>query len=176
MLTDFQHRSWPKTPRLYDAKGVVITEKIDGRNCAVYISEDGQVGAQSRNNILTHDEYGFYNWVKDNANALANYLGPGYHYGEWWGYKIGRGYDCKPGERYFSLFNTHRWADVSFSIPNLTTVPIIYDGVFSEHAISNAEKSLKEHGSYAKPGFKRPEGVVLYHKVADKVFKVILDK
>jgi len=176
MLTDFKHQLWPKTPRLYDAKGIVVTEKIDGCNCAIYVSEDGQVGAQSRNNVLDHDEHGFYDWVKNNADDLASTLGPGYHYGEWWGYKIQRSYDCKSNERYFSLFNTRRWANVEFSIPHLNTVPILYEGIFSEEIISQLLINLKNIGSVAKPGFKKPEGVVLYHNAADKVFKIIIDK
>ena len=52
------------------------------------------------------DNFGFAAWVRDNAEELVK-LGPGVHYGEWWGQSIQRGYGLT--EKRFSLFNVGRW-------------------------------------------------------------------
>ena len=147
-MIEFQ--AWPKTPRLF--RDIVITEKIDGTNAAVIISEcasyvdsvappasanveiDGRrfhVGAQSRKRLITpgDDNFGFAAWVAENADALARLLGPGYHFGEWWGSGIQRGYGLAKGEKRFSLFNVARYADADLSeVPGLGVVPVLYTG------------------------------------------------
>jgi hypothetical protein len=179
----------------------VVTEKIDGTNGAVGIVEtpgvnavaegacwvpkiwgDGGylVYAQSRSRIITpqQDNFGFARWVWDNAQALAGSLGEGVHFGEWWGSGIGRrqGYGLPKGERRFSLFNTNRWGNTIFMRPmNLRVVPVLYEGPFSEAAILMELMGLRHRGSYAAPGFNNPEGVVVYHKHADAMFKVTLE-
>jgi len=100
----------------------VITEKIDGTNAAIGVVQtgwDGEAGAvsrphyrvyaQSRTRIITpqSDNMGFAAWVQQHAEVLAQTLGEGLHFGEWWGVGIQRGYGLS--ERRFSLFNTARW-------------------------------------------------------------------
>jgi len=173
MTVEFQ--AWPKTARLF--RDVVITEKIDGSNAALHITEDGQVFAQSRKRLITpeDDNFGFAGWAQKNATALAETLGVGTHFGEWWGSGINRGYGFTKGldERFFSLFNTAKWASEPLYafVPNLLTVPVLYEGVFSQGAIVEAIDTLANYGSYASPDFMRPEGICIFHTQSRKVYK-----
>ena len=176
--------AWPKTPRLF--RDVIITEKIDGTNSAVGITEDGAVYAQSRTRIIAPgkgtDNFGFAQWVADNAGTLTDDLGPGLHFGEWWGSGIQRGYGLLNGEKRFSLFNVTRWRGEDefdetpdFYTPGLRLVPVLYEHIFDTDAVTDAIDRLRLHGSAAAPGFDRPEGVVIYHTAARQVFKVLLE-
>src|SRR5678815_2758188 len=94
-------------PRI--SRACVISEKIDGTNAQVYIPDDSSyVLAGSRNRWITpeDDNYGFATWVRDNATELLK-LGPGRHFGEWWGAGIQRRYGLT--EKRWSLFNSGRW-------------------------------------------------------------------
>jgi len=167
----FEFKPWPRTPRLF--RGVTITEKIDGTNCAVIVDEEGNVGAQSRNRIVTPaaDNYGFAAWVEANAEALADFLGVGYHYGEWWGQGIQRKYGMD--RKVFSLFNVGRYEGIEeLSSGLLRTVPIVSSGPFSADSVPSAMDILRDSGSLASPGFMNPEGIVVYHEDARQVFKV----
>lgn len=167
---------WPKTPRLN--RNIIVTEKIDGTNGCIVITEDGQVGAQSHNQVITpdNDNYGFARWVYENADDLREYLGAGYHYGEWWGAGINRGYGLHTTRR-FSLFNTHRWdrMDVSLTVDGLDVVPVLYHGPFSEEAIQKQLSWLRDFGSNAAPFYNNPEGVCIYHTASKQVYKVLLE-
>lgn len=173
-----EFRAWPKTPRLF--RDVVITEKIDGTNAAIIVSEHGTVGAQSRSRLISpdRDNFGFAAWVYENAGELME-LGPGHHYGEWWGHGIQRGYGCAKGERYFSLFNTKRWTkeklDAEVGVENLTVVPVISVHTVDTQFISNCVLSLKDFGSFAKPGYMNPEGICVFHTQSQQVYKVLIE-
>lgn len=141
------------------------------------------VAAQSRKRLITPDDdnHGFARWVWDNAPALVRTLGPGRHFGEWWGSGIRRGYGLQKGEKRFSLFNTTRWGvdlapgfDMS-PVPGLRVVPVLYEGPFSQFAINETLGDLRVYGSRAVPGFTNPEGVVIYHTAANLCFKVTLE-
>lgn len=193
-----EFKAWPKVPRLF--RDVVITEKIDGTNAAVVIEKhdkewgligdafaavlgkDGNfyaVGAQSRTRLISpeQDNHGFAVWVLNNAAALVEVLGEGTHYGEWWGSGINRGYGAPKGEKYFSLFNTSRWGEaLTDQWPEeLDVVPVLYEGEFFHGAVQDALSTLRKGGSFARPGFFRPEGIVLFHKAANQMFKVTLE-
>src|SRR5258706_10163296 len=91
------------------SRDCTITEKIDGTNGCIYVSEDGlEIMAGSRSRWITpkEDNFNFARWVEENREELLK-LGPGRHFGEWWGCGIGRRYGID-GKR-FSLFNTFRW-------------------------------------------------------------------
>lgn len=171
---------WPKIPHLY--REVTITEKINGSNNAVHFDESGNMAVQSRTRFITpdNDNQHFARWAEENKESLFADLGVGIHFGEWWGYKIGPGYDCKPAERYFSLFNTRRWADSEFTTPDLRVVPVLFEGTLKESTIGGIihfwTDALRSEGSFAKPGFMRPEGIVIYHKDSDQMFKIFLEK
>lgn len=129
-MTTFQ--PFPKVPRL--SREMVITEKLDGTNAQVFIREaeveDYRLNAEMNWPVVVAqevqppmaiyagsrkrwirpgkdtDNFGFAAWVRDNAQELVK-LGPGVHYGEWWGKGIQRGYGLD--EKRFSLFNVGRW-------------------------------------------------------------------
>ncbi len=169
-----QFAPFPKIARLN--RDCVITEKIDGTNAQVIIAEDGTVRAASRTRLVTPlaDNYGFATWVMQNAEALTR-LGPGRHFGEWWGTGIQRKYDL--AEKRFSLFNVHRWeAGLPEGLPaNVHVVPVIYRGPFSSQAVTLALETLKTSGSQAAPGFKNPEGIVVFHTASSTLYKVTIE-
>lgn len=173
--------AWPKTPRLF--RDIIVTEKIDGTNAAIHITENPElpgtyaVQAQSRNRLIYPgaDNYGFAAWVSENAAQLIELLGPGVHFGEWWGKGIQRGYN--QSGRNFSLFNTDRHKTVSTLVGGVIVkpVPVLYHGTFSEARIRVALAKLEISGSVASPGFGNPEGVCVWHSQTRQVFKVTLD-
>jgi RNA ligase-like protein len=173
---------FPKIARL--SRECVITEKIDGTNAQVVVIDDGRVLAGSRNRFITPeaDNFGFARWVKANEDELRG-LGPGRHFGEWWGSGVQRGYGLTGGDKRFSLFNTNRWGDHRDIVkypgghpPCCSVVPVIYSGLFTTEAVEAALVTLREKGSLAAPGFTRPEGVVIFHTAGSYLFKKTLEK
>ena len=176
-----EFESFSKIARL--SRQGVVTEKIDGTNGQIAITEDGQMYVGSRNQwILTPDggyqadPFGFARWALDHKEELIARLGPGRHYGEWWGSGIQRGYGLLKGVKKFSLFNTSRWADDAVRPSCCDVVPVLYQGMFDLANIEDCLNWLKTHGSVASPGFMRPEGVVIYHVAAGTLFKKTLEK
>lgn len=171
-----EFKEFPKIARLN--REVIITEKIDGTNAAVWISEDGTgILAQSRTKIITisDDNFGFAKWVQDNREELLK-LGPGTHFGEWWGSGIQRGYGLPKGEKRFSLFNTSRWSDEAIRPSCCHVVPVIVRGMHIDLLVNEAMALLRSHGSVAAPGFMKPEGIVVFHTASNIMFKVTLEK
>lgn len=180
MTQDFVE--FQKIPRLF--RTCVITEKIDGTNAQITITEDGEFLTGSRTRWITpeSDNMGFSRWAHEHKDELMQ-LGVGTHYGEWWGRKIQRGYDLT--EKRWSLFNTSRWSDAGYIDQNNVqhyrpacchVVPVLYEGLFSTKAVEMVKLVLSEHGSYAAEGFMRPEGVVIYHVAGNLYFKSTLEK
>jgi hypothetical protein len=166
-----EFEAFPKIPRL--RRNVVITEKIDGTNAQIFINEEGEIRAGSRTRWVTpqDDNYGFARWVAENADGLRE-LGPGRHFGEWWGAGIQRNYS-QPVKR-FSLFNTARWAG---SRPECCgVVPTLYSGNYTIGCVEQALAGLRKNGSAAAPGFMKPEGIVVWHEASRQMFKVTLEK
>lgn len=179
-------KPWPKIPRLTNEKEY-YTEKLDGTNACIVISfkepddkaiahqltEVGIVSmwAQSRTKLITptEDNYGFAKWAQENATELFK-LGEGYHYGEWWGKGIQRGYDLT--EKRFSLFNTKRWGQHNPNTPKCVHVVPTIHATDSEEAVNK----LKDNGSFAAPGYMKVEGIVVYKYLTDSYYKVIIDK
>jgi hypothetical protein len=178
---DLPFEPFPKVPRLM--RDVCITEKIDGTNGLIYIPEDLHTGrvvrpgvivladsatgqrvyAGSRKRWITpeKDNYGFAAWVAENADTIAADLGPGRHFGEWWGAGIQRRYGLE--EKRFSLFNIRKWGArtantdprcerkgshieskgvrvcacrdarpvATFTTPRMGVVPVLYEGSFA---------------------------------------------
>lgn len=133
------------------------------------------VRAGSRNKWLTvyEDNFGFAEWVHENALTLAVDLGKGRHYGEFYGRGIQRTYGLD-GRR-FALFNAKRWHETEFTTPKLEVAPVVsvatHSLSFEAHV---AVESLREFGSLAVDGWPDPEGVVIYHTAAKQSFKVTL--
>lgn len=202
-----EFQPWPKIPRLN--RNMVITEKIDGTNACIIISkpetmEDFKTGVetctaevgehlihcQSRKRIIQPaeiggkgaDNMGFAAWVAENCeNGLLD-LGPGRHYGEWWGQGIQRGYGLD--HKRFSLFNvgraSYRAAIEGGVLPdNVGLVPVLHRGVFDQVEIGRAIWDLSQGGSVAaaEAGVTgtAAEGIVVFHEAARQSFKVTLE-
>lgn len=162
---------FPKIARLH--REVTITEKIDGTNAQIIITDDGEVGAASRNRLINpiDDNHGFARWVQNNRQELLN-LGPGRHFGEWWGKGVAKRQYNQTG-KVFSLFNTSRWnADTAPSCCSI--VPVLFKGTFNATCVNESLLLLKAYGSQAAPGFLNPEGIVIWHDHAQQYFKVTL--
>lgn len=160
-----------KIPRL--RRDCIITEKIDGTNASVWISNEGEVFAASRTRWITpeDDNFGFARWVSEHQDDLK-LLGPGQHFGEWWGQGIQRRYGLT--EKRFSLFNTGRWTPDT--IPAcVSIVPVLAKHTFSEQVVEQALHRLRTDGSVAAPGFMNPEGIVVYLAASRSMFKVTLE-
>jgi len=211
-------------PRL--SRECIITEKIDGTNAQISIVPRSEIGldgpvpeATAINDTFAMfvgsrtrwirpkqpgekgdpDNYGFAHWCKENAAELFK-LGPGRHFGEWFGRGINRAYGME--DRKFALFNVSRWAirhDHAFELgvneliyskepgkthvllgskPGplcCTTVPLLYRGLFDHFAVKGCMELLRDAGSSAAPGFRKPEGIVIYHIAAGQCFKKTIE-
>lgn len=181
----------------------VATEKIDGTNGLVFVPEDPTlpVRAGSHKRWLQAatpgnkavDNFGFAAWVQEHAHELRG-LGPGHHYGEWWGKGIQRGYN-QIAKRW-SLFD-FRWGQprpehpqVRDDYPCLERKPACCDvvpvvlvggaaGIESGHGVTQLSEEaclrLREGGSLAAPGYPFPEGIVLFHEPSHTRFKVLIE-
>lgn len=164
-------------PKIYRvSRPCIITEKIDGTNGQIYIGDDGEflVGSRTRwLNTQTGDNHGFYMWALEHKAELLK-LGPGRHFGEWWGLGIQRTYGLD--EKRFSLFNTSRWLDDSVRPRCCSVVPVLYEGMFDTGKIEMCINYLRLNGSVASLGFMRPEGIVCYHIQGGFGLKKTLEK
>lgn len=183
-----------KMPRWW--KSFTITEKIDGTNgvirvwdretvpfgapvIAIYHDEFPEaryVAAGSRNRWITPDadNHGFARWVSAHAEDAAR-LGPGVHYGEWYGSGVNRNYGLAQGEKRFALFNTYRWTEArpaSFGV-----VPILWQGSGDDlsDGIEYSTNLLRNKGSLIAPGFMQPEGIVIHSDENHVFWKKYLD-
>jgi hypothetical protein len=170
---NMEFKEFTKIARL--SRECVVTEKIDGTNGVIAIGENGEfmVGSRSRWITPEQDNFGFARWAYKNKDELLK-LGVGYHYGEWWGLGIQRGYGLK--EKRWSLFNTARWSDDTVRPACCHVVPVLYQGDFTTYHINECLILLREQGSLASPGFMKPEGVVIYHTAANMYFKKTIEK
>lgn len=202
---------FPKMARL--SRECIITEKIDGTNAQLYIAEllpeddipmqslgvfdhNGKLHymmAGSRTKWITpqNDNAGFAAWCSRYFDQLKK-LGPGRHFGEWWGQGIQRKYGMT--EKRWSLFNVSRWclhgetpATIPTADPRIVKtqdmlppcchlVPVLRRGMFSTTMVESALHELHERGSLAAPGFMKPEGVVVFHVAGNVGFKKTLEK
>jgi len=172
-----EFESFNKIARL--SRECTVTEKIDGTNGQILVTEDGELYAGSRNlwlltpQGLTSDNHGFGRWALEHKDELIAGLGIGRHYGEWWGQAIQRKYGLT--EKRFSLFNTHLWTDDAVRPKCCHVVPVLYQGLFDSHQIEVSLVRLDSFGSLASPGFMKPEGVVIYHEAAKTYFKKTIE-
>ncbi len=201
MMQEFQE--FQKIARLN--RDVIVTEKIDGTSGVVYIVDgdghpvDGALfesaglalfcGSRSRWVTPDADNHGFARWVMEHREALLN-LGPGRHFGEWWGQGIQRGYGLQ--EKRWSLFNVTRWClarDEPKQIPTgdprqvkmqdrlpacCGLVPVLWRGPFLAMDVVAVLADLVAGGSRAAPGYCFPEGIVVYHTAGNVCFKMTL--
>jgi hypothetical protein len=203
-------QEFPKLARL--SRECIITEKIDGTNAQVFIydpientqAQEGftsaadasgkvwNIKAGSRTRWVTpaSDNHGFAKWVWDNAEKLVH-LGPGRHFGEWWGQGIQRNYGMR--EKRWSLFNVARWClhgkepqRILTADPRIVKmqevlpecchlVPVLHRGIFTTDLCELGLEGLRIFGSFAAPGFMKPEGIVCFHVAGNFGFKKTLD-
>ena len=168
-----EFEAFQKIPRL--SRECTITEKIDGSNGCILITEDGKmlVGSRSRWIAPEQDNFGFASWCVQNRDELMK-LGVGRHFGEWWGSGIQRRYGLT--EKRFSLFNVSKWADDAVRPACCHVVPTLFNGLFTTDAAQDALRLLEKHGSAAAPEFMQPEGIIIYHHAANLYFKKTLSK
>jgi hypothetical protein len=162
---------FPKISRL--SREVIVTEKIDGTNAQIIITEDGRIGAASRSRIITPDDdnFGFAAWVEENRDELLQ-LGHGRHFGEWYGQGIQRKYGLD--EKRFALFNVSRWGQERPACCHV--VPTLWQGNYDDMCLNVILHDLANKGSMAVPGFMKPEGVVIYHIASRTLFKKTIEK
>jgi hypothetical protein len=193
--------SYPKfgsIPRWY--KTFTISEKIDGTNALISVvpvndelfderyDEAAPVATIGGMNVFagsrtrwispgkSTDNHGFAGWVRDHAeDAVA--LGEGFHYGEWFGSGINRGYGLEKGQKRFALFNTYRWSDPEVRPGSFDVVPILWEGSgdYLHEGIDSALWGLRDNGSQLVPGFDRPEGIVIYSHEVNKYWKKTIE-
>lgn len=155
---------------------MVITEKLDGTNAQIAVGEDGEflVGSRKREITLGDDNFGFAAWAYERKDELVSFLGPGRHFGEWYGQGIQRKYGLE--DKRFALFNTTRWGPGRQELPDyLHVVPVLFEGMFNTSTIDDTMADLLFNGSIASPGFDNPEGVVIFHVASNKCFKKTYD-
>lgn len=194
-MTDFEFAGFPKIPRY--KREIVVTEKIDGTNAQIALFElDTQekldsayahpyllvlvpgalpgdspmaMFAGSRNRWIKpgDDNFGFARWAWDHVDELRT-LGPGRHFGEWYGAGIQRNYGLT--EKRFALFNVVRWNDENPNRPACCdVVPVLARG--EEVDLDTVMALLSTAGSRMVPGFMNPEGIVVYHTAARQMYK-----
>lgn len=169
-----EFKPFPSIARL--SREMVVTEKLDGTNASIFIGEDGSflTGSRTRWITPTDDNFGFSAWAHAHRDELVAGLGVGTHFGEWWGQGIQRKYGLT--EKRFSLFNVSHWNQDTPPPACCSVVPILHIGTFNTEHIIEAMHSLAIHGSHAVPGFMKPEGVVVYHRQGNFLFKKTFEK
>ena len=168
-MEETQFEPFPSISRL--SRDCIITEKIDGTNGVIYVADDFEtmlVGSRSQWITPEKDNAGFARWAYEHKDELVKGLGPGRHYGEWWGAGIQRKYGL--AEKRFSLFNTTRWTD-DVRPACCHVVPTLYAGNFDTDVVNTVLAGLWKTGSIAAPGFMKPEGVVVFHAASKTLFK-----
>jgi hypothetical protein len=197
-MIEFQ--GFPKIPRL--KREIEVTEKIDGTNAQIALFEMTEhsvyevaaldpncvrifrdletplalyVGSRNRWIKPEDDNFGFAKWVDEHRDELLA-LGPGRHFGEWWGQGIQRRYGLD--EKRFSLFNTGRWTvdddtHRCVQVPCCHVVPVLMSGM--DIAPDESLSLLREFGSVAAPGFMNPEGIVVFHTASRGHYKLTLE-
>lgn len=193
-----------KIPRF--SRQAVISEKIDGTNASVLIAPINKelqcdkmlayfygpdastwgvwVGSRTRWITIHDDNFGFANWVKANLEDVKK-LGPGLHFGEWYGRGIQRNYGLK--DRKWALFNSAMYIkkEEDRTHPNQVVLPACIDIVpvlmkcgfdVINHGVEECISDLRQNGSRAVPGFMKPEGIVIYHEAGNLLFKKTIEK
>ncbi|MFG3343344.1 RNA ligase family protein [Glycomyces sp. NPDC048151] len=202
-----EHRKWPKTPRLTTpfvitekidgTNACVAISRIDhgGEVTAADLDFDNHPGvrvvfgsgaavwavrAASRTRWIEpgqKDNFGFAQWVHENAEALTA-LGPGRHYGEWFGRGIQRGYGMDI--RCLALFDEQWRNALPYGLPeNVGVVPRIATAAGHELSkrVAWALDHLDRDGSYVGEPGAVAEGVVVASMNSNPIrFKALADE
>lgn len=168
---------WQPFPKItrWSKGSVIISEKLDGTNASIVIDGTGtKIWAAKRTSILVPgtDNFGFRAWVESHAEELLK-LGPGTHFGEWYGAGIQRGYGLT--EKRFALFNSFRWQNERPACCDVVPVMGMVSMDDAPLAIATALHTLQERGSIMVPGFMKPEGIVAYVESSGTMYKKLLE-
>jgi len=166
-----EHKKWPKIPRLSEIR-MWITEKIDGTNGQILVETRGPsdgtqhyavtlIGSRKRAITPDDDHFGFAAWVRENEGPIADFLGPGRHFGEW----AGPGIQKNPlglSERRFFLFNHYRFTSerLAQAPPGISVVPLIYEGPLAVAMMHSACERVVNQ-SHVEGATAPGEGVVI---------------
>ena len=176
------------------SREVVVTEKVDGTNAQIYIGADGEFLTGTRTRWITpqDDNFGFSRWAHDHKDELMQ-LGPGRHFGEWFGSGINRSYGLPSGVRRFAMFNVIRWCmhgQTPQEIPTgdprkvkmqdvlpacVELVPILWRGKMDDLDADEIVQLLRVTGSHIVPGYLNPEGIVIFHTAGNVGFKKTIE-
>lgn len=162
------------TSRLY--RGCTITEKIDGTNAQIYITEDEfLVGSRNRWITSESDNFGFAKFCYANKEELIKNLGPGRHFGEWWGGGVTKAkFPGKEGKTLSLFDNPSLWeCPLNIGGVRVSAPPILYSGDYKDGLVTSIMEKLISDGSVNWPGTE-VEGIVLRFKTGEK-FKVTVD-
>ena len=77
-------------------------------------------------------------------------------------------------EKHFSLFNVSRWGEKRPACCDV--VPTIFTGPFLTDAIAYALDTLITKGSLAAPGYRKPEGIIIFHTASGHLYKKTIEK
>lgn len=166
-----EFKSWSKIPRI-ENETWIATEKIDGTNGLIAFDDDMNLHIGSRSKWITSDDdnHGFAKWANENLEDLKK-LGPGYHFGEWYGRGIQRNYGLK--DRRFALFYLSKNAnkpDCCHMIPILGKSPTL------DELIADCIFKLDIGGSLAVLEYPRPEGFIIQSTLTGKRYKFIINE
>jgi hypothetical protein len=77
-------------------------------------------------------------------------------------------------EKHFSLFNVSRWGEGKQERPGCCdVVPLL--GYFTPDKIEENLERLRTEGSLAAPGYRRPEGMIVWHSQSKQYYKILLE-
>jgi len=164
-MDTIEFKEWPKMPRISKEK-ITVSEKMDGTNACIIIKDAKIIGIQSRKRFITciDDNYGFANWVWENAPEIIN-LGDGHHFGEW----VGLGIQKNPHNldaKYFYIFNTFMPID---SLPScIRKVRVVYEGEIYEGVYKDCMDTILSMSE--TEGYKA-EGIVSYNHLSRTRYK-----
>jgi hypothetical protein len=121
-------------------------------------------GVQSRKRIIQpgadRDNFGFAGWVMERELEIAEKLGEGYHYGEWYGVGIQKN-PHRLDNRSFALFNSNRWRDGRQERPDgVDCVPVLFEGEWTPTIIDETMEQLVDRAISAQY---KAEGIVVWY-------------
>lgn len=168
--TETEFKPYRSIGRQIYSPQISITEKIDGTNAQLLITEDGQLFAGSRSRWITpeRDNFGFAAWVEENKAQLLKELTPGRYYGEWWGKGLPKDYGQET--KHFSIFDNR-----PLNCPLVKRVPTLYFGAWEPGIVEEVFEKLRNQGSKAAPGFMFPEGIVAKLEPGATMWKMTYD-
>lgn len=150
-----------------------VFPKLDGTNASIWLDEDGNIKAGSRNRELSveNDNAGFYNWVLENEDWFKGFLEPNPSftlYGEWLVPHSLKTYRDDAWRRFyiFDVFNRNNRSYLEYDLYKhhldshgfdyLAPLAVVKNG-----SVEAFERCLEKNTHYIKDGEGTGEGVVI---------------